>query len=94
MNDPIGSDWDLNYARAMESDYPTNEDIADVLNRIADLLEAQDANPYREKTIAPRRFNPEGNSWLPIMHTEMQGWRFTALYSNTARAHDLGKTGD
>jgi hypothetical protein len=27
--------------------YPTNEEIADVLTRIADLLEAQDANPYR-----------------------------------------------
>ena len=28
------------------------------------------------------------------MHVERDGWSFTALYSNTARAHDLGKTRD
>lgn len=46
------------------------------------------------KTIAPRRFNPEGKSWLPILHTEREGWHFTAMFSNTARAHELGKTHD
>jgi len=46
------------------------------------------------KKIAPKRFNPEGETWLPIMHTERDGWNFTALYSNTARAHDLGQTHD
>jgi hypothetical protein len=46
------------------------------------------------RTIAPRRFNPERAAWLPILHT-MQGERhYTALFSNTARAHDLGKTHD
>lgn len=44
--------------------------------------------------IAPRRFNPEGEAWLPILHTDRGGWHFTALYSNTARAHQLGKTHD
>lgn len=44
--------------------------------------------------IAPRRFNPQGEAWLPIMRAERDGWRFTALFSNTARAHELGKTGD
>ena len=44
--------------------------------------------------IAPRRFNPEGEAWLPVMHTEQKGWDFTALYSNTARAHELGTTHD
>jgi len=44
--------------------------------------------------IAPKRFNPEGKAWLPILHTEREGWHFTALFSNTARAHDLGKTDD
>jgi DNA polymerase (family X) len=44
------------------------------------------------RTIAPRRFNPRREAWLPILHT-MQGERhYTALFSNTARAHDLGKT--
>lgn len=45
-------------------------------------------------TIAPRRFNPEGRSWLPILHAERGGWHFTALFSNTARAHQLGRTDD
>lgn len=44
--------------------------------------------------IAPKRFNPEGRAWLPIMHTEHGGWHFTALFSNTARAHELGRTDD
>lgn len=44
--------------------------------------------------IAPRRFNPEGRAWLPILHTTRDGWHFTTLYSNTARAHELGRTGD
>lgn len=46
------------------------------------------------KLIAPKRFNPEGVAWLPILHTERDQWQFTALFSNTARAHDLGKTAD
>ena len=45
-------------------------------------------------TIAPRRFNPEGIAWLPILHTHRDAWHFTALYSNTARAHELGRTRD
>ena len=44
--------------------------------------------------IAPRRFNPGHVKWLPVLHGEREGWEFTALYSNTKRAHDLGKTGD
>jgi hypothetical protein len=46
------------------------------------------------RTIAPRRFNPERAAWLPVLHTERDGWHFTALYSNTARAHELGRTRD
>lgn len=44
--------------------------------------------------IAPKRFNPEGKAWLPILHTSRDGWSFTVLYSNTARAHELDKTHD
>ena len=56
---------------------------------------------YREKgeagklpTIAPKRFNPEGKSWLPVLHTARGEWHFTALYSNTSRAHELGRSRD
>lgn len=44
--------------------------------------------------IAPRRFNPNGEAWLPVLHTQRGDWHFTALYSNTARAHELGRTRD
>ncbi len=46
------------------------------------------------RRIAPRRFNPEGRAWLPIHHAETAGWTFTAMFSNTARAHELGTTHD
>ena len=44
--------------------------------------------------ITPKRFNPEGAAWLPLLHMEKEGWHFTAMYSNTARAHQLTRTRD
>ncbi len=44
--------------------------------------------------IAPRRFNPGGEAWLPVLHTQRGDWHFTALYSNTERAHELGRVRD
>jgi predicted flap endonuclease-1-like 5' DNA nuclease len=46
------------------------------------------------RKIAPKRFNPKGEAWLPILHTRRGKWHFTALYSNTARAHELRKVRD
>jgi predicted flap endonuclease-1-like 5' DNA nuclease len=46
------------------------------------------------RTIAPKRFNPKGETWLPILHTDRDKWHFTALFSNTARAHELDKVRD
>lgn len=46
------------------------------------------------EAIAPKRFNPRGEKWLPVLHTERDGWHFTAMFSNTARAHELGRTHD
>lgn len=51
---------------------------------------AEDALPK----IAPRRFNPSGAAWLPILHTQRGPWRFTALYSNTPNAHRRKRTHD
>jgi hypothetical protein len=48
----------------------------------------------RLRTIAPLRMNPEGKAWLPVLHTTRDGWHFTALFSNTTRAHRLGMTRD
>lgn len=52
------------------------------------------AEEDRLPRIAPRRLNPEKHAWLPVWHTERAGWSFSVLYSNTARAHELGKTRD
>ena len=45
-------------------------------------------------TIAPKRFNPRAETWLPVMHATRDGWHFTALFSNTSRAHHLHRTRD
>ena len=56
---------------------------------------------YREKVsrdelprIAPRRFNPGHEAWLPVLHTSRGARHYTALYSNTARAHAARRTRD
>jgi DNA polymerase (family X) len=66
---------------------------------VAELLDVD--REYREKAaarllplIAPRRFNPSGEAWLPVLHTNRGKRRYTALFSNTARAHRAGKTRD
>ncbi|MEE4146521.1 MAG: helix-hairpin-helix domain-containing protein [Halieaceae bacterium] len=67
--------------------------------RVDELLDVD--REYRDKasrgelaTIAPRRFNPERRPWLPVMHSRRGNWLFTALFSNTARAHELHRTDD
>lgn len=52
------------------------------------------AGAGRLPLIAPRRFNPEGRAWLPVLHMRADDWHFTALYSNTARAHELDRVRD
>jgi len=56
---------------------------------------------YRKKAaagqlrrIAPRRLNPSGDAWLPILHTTRGARHYTALFSNTPRAHRRGATRD
>jgi DNA polymerase (family X) len=67
-------------------------DVALLLDVDREYREAAEAG--RLPTIAPRRFNPTGESWLPVLHTERGPWHFSALFSNTARAHELGRTRD
>jgi hypothetical protein len=45
-------------------------------------------------TIAPRRFNRGRRAWLPVLHTLRGSRHYTALFSNTAQAHRLGRTHD
>lgn len=56
---------------------------------------------YRQKAsqgslpkISPRRFNPKNEKWLPILHATRGERHYTALFSNTPRAHELKKTSD
>ncbi len=46
------------------------------------------------KKIAPKKLNPEGKAWLPLMAKEHKGYKFTVMFSNTETAHKLGKTDD
>jgi putative hydrolase len=66
---------------------------------VTTLLEVD--SEYRRKAeqgalalIAPKRFNPDGKAWLPILHTHRDEWHFTLLYSNTVLAHELKRTHD
>ncbi len=80
------------FRRAVGGPVPVPPSVADVL--------AVDA-AYREKaaagelhTIAPRRFNPTGEAWLPVMAARRGGYRYRAMYSNTASAHRAGQSRD
>ena len=71
---------------------PDEPSIATLLAIDAEYRSAAHRGALR--TIAPRRFNPTKEAWLPVLHAERDGWSFTALFSNTARAHELGMTHD
>jgi hypothetical protein len=70
-------------------DQPPVEELLDIDRQYRDLAERD-----RLLRIAPRRYNPEGKAWLPILHAERDGRQYTALYSNTSRAHELGALRD
>jgi hypothetical protein len=66
---------------------------------VAELLDVDEeyrrlAQLDRLVKIAPRRFNPEGKAWLPVLRTHRGQHRYTAFFSNTAHAHELGTTRD
>jgi putative hydrolase len=72
---------------------PEHEPEVELLLEV-DRLYRENAETGDLPRIAPRRFNPDNRDWLPVLHTDRAGWHFTALYSNTARAHELGMTDD
>jgi DNA polymerase (family 10) len=80
--------------RVRASPEPTRNDIpiAELLDVDREYRSAAAAGTLRR--IAPRRFNPAGEAWLPILHTRRGPRRYTALFSNTARAHRAAKTRD
>lgn len=69
------------------------------LSPVAEILDVD--QEYRAEAqrgtlpmLAPRRFNPDHEAWLPVLHTERGDRHYTVLFSNTARAHELGHTRD
>jgi hypothetical protein len=69
------------------------------LPTVAEVLDVD--REYREGAergslpkIAPRRFNPQEEAWLPVLHTHRAARHYTVLFSNTARAHELNRTHD
>lgn len=75
---------------------------ATVIEAAAPIEELLDVDrEYREGAhkgqlprIAPRRFNPTSEAWLPVLHTQRDARHYTAMFSNTARAHELDATHD
>lgn len=73
--------------------------VAQETPSIEELLDVD--REYREKAkagvllhFAPRRCNPTHEAWLPVLHIQRGDRHYTALFSNTTRAHQKGKTGD
>jgi hypothetical protein len=71
------------------ADQPPVAELLDIDREYLHLVELD-----RLPKISPRRFNPEGKAWLPISHAQREQRHYTALFSNTARAHELGTTRD
>jgi putative hydrolase len=66
---------------------------------VAELLDVD--RQYRQQArrgtllrVAPRRFNPAGVAWLPVLRTERNGRQYLAHFTNTARSHQTGHTAD
>ena len=66
--------------------------VAELLDIDVEYRSLADAGALR--LVAPRRLNPAGEAWLPILHTHRGPRHYTVLYSNTPRAHRLGTTRD
>ena len=77
---------------APPGEIPTAPPVTELLDVDCEYRDAVAQN--RLARIAPRRFNPLREAWLPVLHTHRGDRHYTALYSNTARAHELGRTRD
>ncbi len=68
---------------------PSVDELLDVDREYRDAAQAG-----KLQRIAPHRFNPKKEAWLPIFHTQRGARHYTALFSNSALAHQLKKTRD
>lgn len=79
--------------------YPlvSTSDDNDVTNLIpvAEILDVDDQYRFEVKhgtlpKVAPKKNNPTQEAWLPILHTDRGDRHYSAMFSNTAHAHELG----
>jgi len=68
---------------------PSIDELLDVDREYREAAQAG-----RLERIAPHRFNPKREAWLPILHTQRGARHYTALFSNSAQAHQFKKTRD
>jgi len=73
-------------------DLASAPDVAEVLD--VDRQYREEATRGSLPRIAPRRFNPRHEAWLPVLHARRGEREYTALFSNTHRAHELGRCRD
>ena len=83
---------DAGFGTAVVARVPRSPDVAELLDVDREYRARAAAGELQR--IAPRRFNPEHRSWLPVLHTQRGKRHYTALFSNTAHAHQAGRTGD
>jgi hypothetical protein len=76
-------------AQSEPGDAPPVAELLDVDREYRLLAEAN-----RLPRIAPRRFNPTEEAWLPVLRTQRGDRLYSAAYCNTARAHELGTLRD
>lgn len=75
--------------RSGSSDEPSVEILLDIDREYRQL-----AALGRLPKVAPKRYNPTAEGWLPVLHAMRNGKRYKAFFSNTIRAHELGMTDD
>ena len=83
----------LGRVRAESLETPKSEpSVSEILD--VDLEYRRKSNQGVLPKITPRRFNLRHEKWLPILHTSRGAHHYTAMFSNTPRAHQLKKTFD
>lgn len=92
----IKASLDYRSADKAMSDQTVDESDAISIDELLDI-----DREYRERAeagslakINPSQQNPSHESWLPIMHTDRDGRHYTALFSNTPKAHQQNATHD
>src|SRR5262249_28110873 len=66
--------------------------VSDLLSLDRDYR--QGAREGRWLLVEPRRFNPTGAAWLPVMKTTLHGINYTVHFANSARSQALGRQHD